>query len=638
MREPRIHHAANIPDQPDFVQRRDPQPKASPGIRFHRWASNIIEEAGCGLPQRMSRGGKGRVQSVRGLPGGFLSFIGSKNPRENSRSFIAASLVLLVWFSAVVFTETRHEFWRDEVRAVSLARAADSPADLYRSTQDDGHPLLWYLLLFAGKSIVDSPVVLPVLGVAIGFLAVAVFLFFGPFHFWFKCLFIFSAIPFYEYSVMARNYGISMLLLFLIALLYRHRDRLGWLLVFLLVLLANTNAHSVVFSAAIAAVWGWDLLVERRAVLTRGRAFAFAIGMFVLAAGIAASILCFMPRENTILSPIRQTLNLQNILDALGKTALHPELIFDRMMPGWVPPAAVAAVFFLVILGLIGRFPLLFAAVAGDLAFGLLFQLVYPGYFRHQGLYLVFAVCLYWLAVETRGSGPAFKFDRLLFAAGAYVALPLLFLAGIFQLRETAGRDIRMEMSSSKVFGEFLRSNPVYRDAILLPEPDYLIESVAYYADNEIYLPREGRFSNTVSWTTDSKTILSMAELLATARRLREASGKPVLIVMGHLQLDFLRPAEGQYKYSYNKIFAWDAQSGADFQRSTVLVADFHAALEDENYLVYLLRDETDEAANACGGEDRQLIEGFFHWKGSPCPRMPVSRRMAGLFGGFYFF
>jgi hypothetical protein len=609
-----------------------------PGIRVYNGASNIIEAEGCGSPHPGHSDGKETIKSVKGLPGGFLSLIGSTNPRENSRHFIAALLVLVVWLSAVVFTETRHEFWRDEVRAVSLARAADSPAELYRSVQDDGHPLLWYLILFAGKSIVDSPVVLPVLAIAIGFLAVAVFLYFAPFPFWFKCLFLFSAIPFYEYSVMARNYGISMLLLFLFALFYKQRDRLGLLLVVVLVLLANTNAHSVVFAAALAGVWAWDLLIERRAALTRGKAIAFAVGMLVLAAGIAASILSFMPRGDTILSPIRQTLNIENILDAVGKTALHPEVAFDRMVPAWVPPAAVAAVFFGVILGLVGRFPIFLAAVLADLVFGLLFQLVYPGYFRHQGLFLVFAICLYWLAVETRGNETGLKIFRLMFAAGAYVALPILFLAGIIQLRETAWLDIRMERSSSKVFGGFLQSNPDYRDAILLPEPDYLIESAAYYADNEIYLPREGRFSKTVSWTTDSNAFLSLAELLSTARRLRDTYGKPVLIVMGHTQLDFIQPAAGRYKYSYNKVFTWDAQSGADFHRSTVLVADFHDAMEDENYRVYLLLEETDAAVIACVKNGHRSMDGFFQWKNSLCPRTPVCLRGFDLFGGLFLF
>ena len=61
------------------------------------------------------------------------------------------------------------------------------------------------ILLYAGKLIVDSPLILPVFAVGIGFFAVAVFLFFAPFPLWFKGLFIFSALPFYEYSVMAQE-------------------------------------------------------------------------------------------------------------------------------------------------------------------------------------------------------------------------------------------------------------------------------------------------------------------------------------------------------------------------------------------------------------------------------------------------
>jgi hypothetical protein len=77
-------------------------------------------------------------------------------------------------------------------------------------TQHKGHPILWYLLLYIGKTIVDTPLILPVTSIVIAFGAVAVFMFFAPFPLWIRCLFIFSALPVYEYSVMARNYGISM--------------------------------------------------------------------------------------------------------------------------------------------------------------------------------------------------------------------------------------------------------------------------------------------------------------------------------------------------------------------------------------------------------------------------------------------
>jgi hypothetical protein len=559
---------------------------------------------------------------VVGIPKRFLAILRITKPLEHKGTAVLAVFILVVWLSGVVFTESRHEFWRDEVRAFSLARDTATPADLYNAVQYDGHPMLWYFLLYAGKSIVDSPVIIPVFAVGIGFFAVAVFLFFAPFPLWFKGLFIFSALPFFEYSVMARNYGISMLLLFLVALLYRRRDSLGWLLVLLLILLANTNAHSVVFAAAIGGIWAWDLFVDRREALTRGKAFAFGAGMILLAAGILVSFLCFMPRENTILSPIRQTLNLQSIVAALGKTALHPELTFDRIMPDWVPNAAVAAIFFLILLGLFHRFPLFAAALIGEIAFGIIFELAYPGYYRHQGLFLVFAVFLYWLAMDRAGDAPIPKIPRWLFWDGVYVALPLIFLGGITQLRETAWRDIRLEMSSSKAFGEFLQG-PQYRDAILLPEPDYLIESVAYYADNDIYLPREERFSKTVSWTTDSSASLSMAELLAKARELQNTSGRPVLIVLGHFNLDLSQA--GELKYSYNKWFTWDTGSAADFLRSTAMVAEFNHALEDENYLVYALQDNS----NACHPEAGFPVNALF--------LVNTDERLNLLFGGLPF-
>jgi hypothetical protein len=55
-------------------------------------------------------------------------------------------------------------------------------------------------------------------------------------------------------------------------------------------------------------------------------------------------------------------------------------------------------------------------------------------------------------------------------------------------------------MSSSKALGAFLNGAPSFRDAILVPEPDYYIESLPYYAHNPIYLARERRFGNTARW------------------------------------------------------------------------------------------------------------------------------------------
>lgn len=192
----------------------------------------------------------------------------STGPFASRRAIIVTALLLGAWLAVVIFTASRHEFWRDEVRAFTLARAASSPFDIYGLIQHDGHPIPWYLILHVGTSLVDTPLVLPVTSIVIAFAAVVLFMLAAPFPLWIRRLFIFSALPVYEYSVMARNYGISMLLMFVAAVLYRTRAQHPVLLGLALALLANTNAHSAVLACLIAGFWAWDLVVDER---TRSR-------------------------------------------------------------------------------------------------------------------------------------------------------------------------------------------------------------------------------------------------------------------------------------------------------------------------------------------------------------------------------
>jgi hypothetical protein len=55
----------------------------------------------------------------------------------------------------------------------------------------------------------------------------------------------------WEYSVMARNYGITMLVLFAFAAGYERWRHRGWVVGLWLLLLANTNVHSVLLAGAL---------------------------------------------------------------------------------------------------------------------------------------------------------------------------------------------------------------------------------------------------------------------------------------------------------------------------------------------------------------------------------------------------
>jgi len=528
------------------------------------------------------------AKSPKAFVGRCLSLARSGDSFRTEKPTIISVTILGLWLIVVIFTATRHEFWRDEVRALSLARAAISPLDLYELTQYDGHPLLWFLLLYVAKSIVDTPLVLPVISIFAAFAAVAVFMFSSPFPFWFRWLFIFSALPFYEYSVMARNYGISMLLMFVSAALYPSRGKYPLLLAFVLALLANTNVHSAILVCLIAALWTWDTIVEQRTASVQRQGLSLCLALVIVSIGVLLCAACTMPRENTILTSVRN-IGISDLSQSFIAAVLRPQETFFALVPSEVPPLVIGLLLYLAVLGLVHRPNLALAALGGLIAFGLFFRAVYGGSYRHQGLLLVFLLFLYWLFIESRGNDRAVTRTRHApFYVGLYIAMLALILGSVTKTKSTVWADIATEKSSSKAFGEFLNTSTTYRNAIIVPEPDYLLESLPYYANNRIYLPREHRFGTTVSWTTGADHRLSLGELLSVARDLKTRFEQPVLIVLGHKDLDEYEHREKEY--SYNKVFTWDTDELADFKRWTILVVDFESAQGDENYGVYAIR------------------------------------------------
>lgn len=217
------------------------------------------------------------------------------------------------------------------------------------------------------------------------------------------------------------------------------------------------------------------------------------------------------------------------------------------------------------------------------------FDLVYAGQYRHQGLYLVFILFLYWLFIESINDEAMARAKRMLFNAG-YVALLILIMGNVATTRAVIAEDLSGEESSSKAFGEFLNTSRTLREAIIIPEPDFFMESLPYYAKNRIYLPREHRFGTTVSWTTEANARLSLGELLSVARDIKTQYRVPVLIVFW--PWDRVEYLPGEKKYSYNKVLEWNAAQVADFSEATVLLANFNSAIGDEKYRVYAITDD----------------------------------------------
>src|SRR5262249_40184801 len=145
------------------------------------------------------------------------------------------------YVATIVLLAVHHEVWRDEVRALSLAVESRFPWNLVQALHNDGHPALWHAILWLGFRLTRSLLVLQGSSIAIAATGVLLLAANSPFRWWQKLLFPFGLFPIYHFSVMCRNYGLSMLLLFAFCTLYEKRFERPFWVALILALLANAN-------------------------------------------------------------------------------------------------------------------------------------------------------------------------------------------------------------------------------------------------------------------------------------------------------------------------------------------------------------------------------------------------------------
>lgn len=138
------------------------------------------------------------------------------------RQLITAAFLL--YSALVICMAAMHGMWLDELQPWCVARDSGSLIELYRNTRFEGHPPLWYALLFAITRFTNNPAAMQLLHVGIAVCTAALVLWRAPFVWWWRVLIVFGYFFIYEYTVVARNYGLTLLFLLLAA---DARQRLG---------------------------------------------------------------------------------------------------------------------------------------------------------------------------------------------------------------------------------------------------------------------------------------------------------------------------------------------------------------------------------------------------------------------------
>ena len=494
--------------------------------------------------------------------------------------------IFIVWLALVLWLAWDHVFWRDEVRAFSLALSGSNYAQMLRTVHGEGHPALWYLILRASHDIFPYREVLPIAGLVIGIVAMSLVVFFSPFRTIFVAAIIFSAYGAFDFVVMARNYGISALVMFTLAAAYQRVRNSLWF-GFILAVLCNTNVPSCLLAAAFLLFRFVELLTETSKPTRRdwlvfgGNALLAALGAY----------LCFITVYPTFndeaVSRNLGHFGIGTVVRAMADSEWgFAHLAFDFLPPPFNVVPFNAIILALSCLGFIRRPAALAASLAGLIAFKLFFYLVYFSSYRHEILFVVFLLSLYWMI--GKGAGGAWR-ERKWFRHAEFAGLGVFLILLIVQTGRLLN-PVHMQLEgipdSQAADVARLLKRPELSGAIVMGDPDTMLEPLSYYTDNPIWLLRQQRFGRVVPLSLKARHELSMADVLGDAERLHRLTGRPV-VFLSHLQL------QDRYEERFPHMIFRDATTLRPtevrrFLSSTQLIAKLWGAGSDEEYDVYV--------------------------------------------------
>ncbi|HTA83932.1 MAG TPA: tetratricopeptide repeat protein [Bacteroidia bacterium] len=494
----------------------------------------------------------------------------SKKRLYNALWFTA--LFLIVEFIIIQF----HEYWADEVHAWAIAHKSNSIADVFYNGRYEGHPKLWYVLLYLLQKFTDNIFYMKVLNLCIATGAVFVFCFFSPFSFKKNILFCSGYFFAYEYSIISRNYAITVLLLFLCAGIFtRYKGKHFLLLSVLFFLLLQTNVYAVIIGIPFYCYIIWILYKDKRLHLR-----TILISGTIVFAGFILSVLSMKPPSNSGLSTENFRLSLYDSAHTLAVLfncyVPIPQLNFHFWSSNILNPIPNHAYIqaFLSIVLLIASFVLfkankkiLLLFFSGTVGILLFTYLKYFGYIRHHGhLYLLFILC-YWLySAENQNEAISTQTNTVWNTFSIWIKKYFVTIVLVAQIIATCYAnvcDIRYPFSNNLPTVNYLKENSLDKLPIL-GDGDYIASSVAGLLNKNIYFMRPRYWGQFIvlddHWGKFIK--FSVTDLLNQVDSISDQKKSDVIVVL-------------TYPFNDNSIKNW------------TLLQTFEGSIIGEDYFIY---------------------------------------------------
>ncbi len=171
--------------------------------------------------------------------------------------------IFFIFFTFSLSIRYFHEPWRDEAQAWIIGRDNDI-FSILKLTAYNGTPSLWYAILSLISWIGLPYYFMGIVHSGLSAIVIMLILTRSPFPTYLKILIPFSYYFIYEYSVISRSYVLSLLIIFLIATLYKEKIQNAVVYSILLFFLMQTNVHSMIISIPLAFSFFLEMVKDIR--------------------------------------------------------------------------------------------------------------------------------------------------------------------------------------------------------------------------------------------------------------------------------------------------------------------------------------------------------------------------------------
>ncbi|BBA79275.1 hypothetical protein RGRSB_0735 [cyanobacterium endosymbiont of Rhopalodia gibberula] len=474
------------------------------------------------------------------------------------------NLLLVISFAVITLIGIlNHAMWRDEVNGWLIARDSVSWKKFFYNINYEGHPILWYICLWGLNQLTPNPIAMQLFHwlIAVGYLTL--FVSYSPFTKQQKLLFSLGYLPFYEYTLISRNYSLGIMAIFCFCTYFETRHKNYIPLAIILAFMANTNAYCLMISMSLALTLVFDYLTQNH-FECKGKAGVqnIVIAFTIFSLGIVlAGIMLFPPLDSTLQGGASQWfIEFDWIRFNQSLTRIWRSYVLV-LIPSDSKPLDLA-IFAVLSLGLLGfvstlliKTPIaLFFYLVSSLELLTFTYLKFLGSQRHYGHLYIILITSLWIKNYYSNSKYLVNLFRCIpqklykilsiwlkfvtYKKESFVMIILCFqlIAGIIAF----SRDLLTPYSASRATANFIQRNNL--DSMMIAgSEDFTIAPISGYLNKKIYYPESQRLGSYVLFN-ERRKIIDDEDILTTINQLiSNSENKEDIILILNRQLKTIR-------------------------------------------------------------------------------------------------